>query len=122
MPVGRDETRDKLTRLREEFVASAAEIRARLAEPQRDTSEVATVDQHPADVATDTADRELDLSRVAMLEARISQIDDAFDRLKQGTYGTCQVCGQPIPEERLAVMPDTPFCVKDAQREQARLQ
>jgi len=120
--VEREEIRARLTKLREEFVASAGELRARLAEPQRDTSDVATVDQHPADVATDTADRELDLSRVAMLEARVAQIDGAFDRLKQGTYGTCQVCGQPIPEERLEVMPDTPFCVKDAQREQARQQ
>ena len=118
----RDEIRERLTQLRQEFVASADAIRARLAEPQRDTGDIATVDQHPADVATETADRELDLSRVAMLDARVAQIDGAFDRLKQGTYGTCQVCGQPIPEERLAVMPDTPFCVKDAQREQARQQ
>lgn len=118
----REEVRAKLTRLREEFVASAAEIRGRLAEPQRDASDVATVDQHPADVASDTTERELDISRVAMLDARLAQIEDAFDRLKQGTYGVCQVCGQQIPEERLAVMPDTPFCVKDAQREQARLQ
>jgi len=122
MPVERDEAREKLARLREEFEASAQVIRQRLAEPQRDSGDVAMVDQHPADTATDTADRELDITRLEMLEARRSQIDDAVGRLKQGTYGTCTVCGQKIPEERLALLPDTPFCVKDAQREQARLQ
>ena len=118
----RDEAREKLARLKEEFASSAEEIRRRLAEPQRDSGELATVDQHPADTATDTADRELDLTRLEMLEARRSQIDDALDRLKQGTYGFCTVCAQTIPDERLALLPDTPFCIKDARREQARLQ
>jgi RNA polymerase-binding transcription factor DksA len=57
-----------------------------------------------------------------MLEARLAQIDDALARLKQGSYGVCLVCGQKIPEERLEVMPDTPYCLQDAQREQARQQ
>ena len=116
------EARDRLRALHEEFTATVTAIRERLATPQRDTSEVATVDQHPADVASETTERELDLSRMAMFEARIAQIEDAFDRLKQGTYGTCQICGEKIPDERLALIPDTPFCVTDAQREQARLQ
>jgi RNA polymerase-binding transcription factor DksA len=120
--VGSNVARERLRKLREEFEASAAELRARLAQPQRDSSDVAVVDQHPADVATDTAERELDLARVAMLEARLAQIDDALARLKQGNYGVCLVCGKKIPEERLAVMPDTPYCLQDAQREQARQQ
>jgi RNA polymerase-binding transcription factor DksA len=121
--VDRDEARQRLTRLREEFTSTVAAIRERLADPQREsTGDVASIDQHPADVATDTAERELDVSRAAMFEARIAQIDDAFDRLKQGGYGTCIDCGQPIPDERLELLPDTPYCVKDAQREQARAQ
>jgi RNA polymerase-binding transcription factor DksA len=57
-----------------------------------------------------------------MFEARLKQIDDAFARLKAGTYGICVICGQPIPDERLQLVPDTPYCVKDAAREQARAQ
>ncbi|HUQ42534.1 MAG TPA: TraR/DksA C4-type zinc finger protein [Candidatus Limnocylindrales bacterium] len=119
----RDEARERLTKLREEFTSTVTAIRERLADPQREsTGDIGTVDQHPADVATDTAERELDVSRAAMFEARITQIDDAFDRLKQGGYGTCIICGEQIPDERLALLPDTPYCVKDAQREQARAQ
>jgi RNA polymerase-binding transcription factor DksA len=120
--VEREEARRRLQALRDEFSETVTALRARLAEPQRDSSDVATVDQHPADVATDTADRELDMSRVAMFEARLAQIDEAFDRVRQGSYGTCMICGEAIPDERLELVPDTPFCVKDAQREQARNQ
>jgi RNA polymerase-binding transcription factor DksA len=120
--VEQQEARERLTRLRDEFASSAAAIRERLAQPQRDATDIATVDQHPADVATETAERELDVSRLAMFEARVTQIDTAFDRIKQGDFGRCVVCGQPIPDERLELVPDTLFCVKDAQREQARQQ
>lgn len=119
----KNEARERLTKLKDEFTATVTTIKERLAEPQGATGgEINVVDQHPADVATETADRELDLSRVAMFEARLRQIDDAFDRLKQGSYGTCIDCGQAIPDDRLRLVPDTPYCVKDAQREQARAQ
>ena len=116
----RETARANLEKLREEFATSLAALRERLAEPQRDSSDIATVDQHPADIATDTAERELDVSRSAMYEARVAQIEQAFARLEQGTYGICISCGEPIPDERLAVVADTPYCVADAQREQAR--
>jgi len=121
--VEKNEARERLTRLRDEFAATVDTIKQRLADPQGDSGgEINLVDQHPADVATETADRELDMSRVAMFEARLRQIDDAFDRLKQGSYGICIDCGQAIPDDRLRLVPDTPYCVKDAQREQARAQ
>ena len=121
--VERDEARQRLEHLRDEFAATVTAIRERLAQPEREASgDLAVVDQHPADTATDTAERELDVSRVAMFEARLRQIDDAFDRLRQGSYGTCIDCGQKIPDERLELLADTPYCVKDAQREQARAQ
>ena len=116
----RTEARERLTKLREEFAATVGAIRARLAQPERDASDIALVDQHPADVATETSDRELDASRGAMFVACLRQIDDAFARLKAGTYGTCIVCGEAIPDERLRLVSDTPYCVKDAAREQAR--
>ena len=35
----------------------------------------------------------------------------ALDRIRQGTYGCCAVCGEPIPFERLECVPDTTRCV-----------
>jgi DnaK suppressor protein len=42
----------------------------------------------------------------------IMKIDDALLRLKEGTYGICQRCDEPIPMERLKVQPYTPHCVE----------
>ncbi|HEY6957827.1 MAG TPA: TraR/DksA C4-type zinc finger protein [Candidatus Limnocylindria bacterium] len=117
----RTEARERLVKLREEFSGTVDSIRARLEQSQEESGgEISLADQHPADAATETADRELDTSREAMFASRLRQIDDAMERLEHGGYGTCVVCGKPIPEERLALMPDTPYCVQDAQREQSR--
>ncbi len=38
----------------------------------------------------------------------------AFAKLDEGTYGTCDACGKPIPEARLEALPWAVFCVEDA--------
>ena len=42
--------------------------------------------------------------------AEYRAIRAALARIKAGTYGICVKCGQPIEEERLDVLPHTPFC------------
>ena len=43
---------------------------------------------------------------------QIMQIDEVLRRLKEGTYGTCERCGEPIPVERLEIQPHTIHCVE----------
>ncbi|MFF2243687.1 TraR/DksA family transcriptional regulator [Arthrobacter sp. NPDC058130] len=53
----------------------------------------------------------------ALLEqskAGLAQIDAALARMDAGTYGTCEVCGTPIPEGRLEARPWTPYCIEHA--------
>src|SRR5258708_11506868 len=115
----RDSSRELLTRTRNEVVRSLEPIRARLREPQRDSSgEIALADQHPADVATDTEMRELDVTTEVMFEARLRLIDDALKRLDDGTYGICRICGRQIPPERLQLLPGTPYFVEDAAQQE----
>ncbi|MCW2848735.1 MAG: TraR/DksA family transcriptional regulator [Marmoricola sp.] len=40
----------------------------------------------------------------------------AFEKLDEGTYGACDVCGRPIPEGRLEALPWAIRCVEDAAR------
>ena len=40
----------------------------------------------------------------------IEEFEDAFVRLEDGRYGTCQSCGASIPTERLEVIPQTRLC------------
>lgn len=76
--------------------------------------ELSLADQHPADAATETEEREMDLAREQLFEAHLARIDAALARIAKGTYGTCRACGEQIPQERLEVIPDTPYCVRDA--------
>lgn len=46
--------------------------------------------------------------------ARLAEIDAALARAAQGAYGTCEVCGGPIGEERLAALPATRRCIRCA--------
>jgi RNA polymerase-binding transcription factor DksA len=111
--------RERLKRERVDLASTVERIKERLAVPQRDSGgEIALADQHPADVASETEARELDVARQAMFEARLGSIDEALQRLERGEYGRCVVCGKEIPAERLDLVPETPYCVEDAEREQ----
>jgi DnaK suppressor protein len=43
-------------------------------------------------------------------EWALSEIDAALRRLEDGSYGICEHCGEPIPWERLDVLPMTGLC------------
>jgi RNA polymerase-binding transcription factor DksA len=80
------------------------------------------LDQHQADVGTETFEREKDLSILENVESELADIDHALRRIAEGTYGTCEACGRPISEDRLEAMPAARLCVDDqvAAERQAR--
>jgi RNA polymerase-binding transcription factor DksA len=75
------------------------------------TSELSHMAQHQADVATETFEREKDFSILEQVEAELADVDHALVRLDEGTYGTCEACGEPIGDERLEALPAARFCV-----------
>jgi DnaK suppressor protein len=79
-------------------------------------SELSSNDQHPADLATDTFERARDLSIAQRVEAELTDVDRALQRVDEGTYGTCEACGRKVDEARLQVLPATRFCVQDQAR------
>ena len=44
-------------------------------------------------------------------QIELSQINKALQRLEDGCYGTCVVCGSAIQTARLKAIPYTPFCI-----------
>jgi DnaK suppressor protein len=72
-----------------------------------------------ADAAFESGSDEM-ASQLAELDAReITQIERALVRLKQGTYGLCESCGEKIPVGRLNALPYTTLCI-ECQREMER--
>lgn len=80
--------------------------------PEEDSfGELSTYDQHQADVASDVFEREKEFSLLARVRLDLRDVDDAFERLDAGRYGSCQSCGAVIDDERLEAMPATRFCI-----------
>jgi RNA polymerase-binding transcription factor len=81
-----------------------------------ETGEETQGDQHLADAATATHDRELEYGLEEDAEKVLRLIDEQLERIDAGTYGTCRVCGRQIGEERLEARPWTDLCIDDARR------
>src|SRR5215211_8626884 len=93
-------------------------IRDNLQREQEETTsdtggELSNVDQHPGDSGTETFEMEKNVSLLEQVDDQLLEVEAAVQRLERGTYGTCQVCGRPIGDERLEAMPATRFCVED---------
>ena len=76
-------------------------------------------DNHLAETATATLDRELDYSLEGNSEHVLTDIDGALRRIDDGTYGICASCGKQIAEERLEARPWASLCI-DCAREAER--
>lgn len=79
-------------------------------------AELSAADQHQADIGTETFERERDLSILEQVEAELADVEHALHRLDNGTYGTCEACGQPIGDDRLEALPAARFCLADQAR------
>jgi RNA polymerase-binding transcription factor DksA len=73
-------------------------------EPPGDVAESA-----PAGVR-EPSERERELAALASLQGDLADVDRALARLDEGTYGTCEVCGEAIPDDVLERVPVTRVC------------
>ena len=78
----------------------------------------ATSDNHMAETATVTLDREIDYTLEANSGQVLAEIDGALKRMDEGTYGTCVRCGEAIAEERLEARPWATLCIDCKRREE----
>jgi RNA polymerase-binding transcription factor len=68
--------------------------------------------QHPADAGSDTEAVSRELGQLEDIEAELREVEEALARLDAGTYGICEVCGKPIPDERLEAVPTARYHVE----------
>jgi RNA polymerase-binding transcription factor len=67
--------------------------------------------QDLADKAASAYSKELNFSLSDSERTLLMQIEEAFTRIKEGTYGVCTNCGATLGEKRLLAVPWTPFCI-----------
>ena len=88
-----------------------------------DAGDLSAYGQHMADAGTDTFDRDFALSMVASEQEALSEIDAAIKRIRDGTYGICEITQKPIAKERLLAVPFTRYSAeaqKDLERNRHR--
>lgn len=94
--------RGNLLRLREEMVESMAGV----AQDSRSSPiEASALGTHQADAGSDVYDRDFTLGLLAHEQNALYEIDQALQRIELGTYGICEMSGQPIPRSRLEAVP-----------------
>jgi RNA polymerase-binding transcription factor DksA len=102
-----DEARQRLLAERSRVEGLIHSVRGELGDGGENdqVSELADYDQHPADTASETFEREKDLSILEQLEAELGEIQAALQRIDEGTYGIDEITGRPIASERLDAIP-----------------
>lgn len=74
------------------------------------------LDNHLAENASITLDRELDSTLGENSEHVLAEIDAALVRIESSAYGICETCGKPIGEERLEAIPWATQCIECKRR------
>jgi RNA polymerase-binding transcription factor DksA len=92
-----------LAELRERLLGERYEELAAAAEP------IEARNLHQADSATDEFDHELALGLLSARQDALYEIDAALARIREGTYGICEITGRPISEARLRAVPWTRY-------------
>ena len=77
----------------------------------QDTTDLSRLPFHMADLGTDSYDQEFTLGLMDSERKLLEQVNEALQRIEEGTYGICEGSGEPISKERLEAIPWTRYCV-----------
>ncbi|MFB3880538.1 MAG: TraR/DksA C4-type zinc finger protein [Armatimonadota bacterium] len=111
----------EMAKFREQLVAELARLEGELDEIERRTarldesdraSELSAYEDHPADLASETFEREKDLAIGESVEHLLHKVVGAIEKIDKGTYGLCDACGRPIKKARLKALPFATLCLE----------
>jgi len=94
--------RERLNRELEQLKANAPD-----ADERRDGSPFGKREEE----ATETAELETRLELEKRIKDQLVAIEHVFDKFEKGTYGLCDICGQPIAPARLEALPQAGMCL-----------
>ena len=105
--------RDLLLAKRNEILGNVATIENETLRKER--SELSTMPLHMADAGSDNFEQDFALDLMDSERKLLLEINEALDRIEEGTYGVCQGKGEAIPKARLNAIPWAKYCVKCAE-------
>lgn len=118
MSIDVEQVKEDLLRERARLLASRERLVEDTSRSLEDVTDEDGNDSHLADSASETVEREIELSLEDSADHLLASIDSALERLAAGTYGLCERCGKPIAPERLAELPYATKCIECKLREE----
>jgi DnaK suppressor protein len=106
-----DAVRTRLLKERSDVQTDLERLRADLGRSVEEATDEDGMDSHLGDSATETYDREMEMTLEDTLEHRLGEVDAAIERLDAGTYGVCVRCGKDIAPDRLEAIPYATKCI-----------
>lgn len=101
----RDQVLDRISGLEREFAAIVA---------SSSEGSAGSDDEHDPEGATVAFERQHIAALLVQAREHLAEIDAALGKIETGIYEVCDICGEPIGEERLAARPASLICVRCA--------
>jgi RNA polymerase-binding transcription factor DksA len=98
-----------LTRMRDRLIRDSRQLIAEASET------VGKYSMHMADSASDESDHDMAIGELKVEQATLYEVEQALERIENGTYGKCALTGKPILPARLRAVPWAQFSEKVAE-------
>ena len=113
-----------LERFRKRLEEEKARLEEQIEDYERDLEEArlteSSSDRSPDPGNAEASSMKLEYAKELSIEQNtldlLNKVNRALERISDGSYGLCEVCGNAIPVERLDVLPYSTLCVEDASR------
>jgi DnaK suppressor protein len=80
----------------------------------RDPMAAVSFGKRIGDGTTEAVDRLNKVGAANSIAVTLADVERALEKLDDGTYGTCDACGEPIGEDRLEAIPWATLCIDHA--------
>lgn len=74
--------------------------------------ELSNYDNHPAELGTEVFQMTMNNALLVHEENLLKEIHDALERVEDGSFGDCELCGETIAPERLEALPYARLCIQ----------
>jgi DnaK suppressor protein len=108
---GSSDPHARLSELRAATIQRAVSLASSFDDIVESASDVATDDEHDPEGHTIAWERQQLAALLDETRFTLTDIEAAQQRLVNGRYGICTICGSEIAVERLDALPATPVCV-----------
>ena len=114
------EMQRRFTLLQEEMTGQVANRQrdALSRSPREQSGDLSGYSIHLADSASDSYDREFSISLASREQRILNDVNAALSKIRNGEYGTCELCARTIDETRLAAMPYARLCLACKERQE----